>query len=57
MDQMTLSGKAEIYIAGTQDRMSGIERVLAEIDRPCFSGASVAIKAEYNSADPPYGIH
>jgi uncharacterized protein (DUF362 family) len=50
---MTLSGKTEIYIAGAQDRRSGVERVLAQIDLSGFSGASVAIKANYNSADPP----
>ena len=50
---MTRSGKAEIYIAGASDRRSGVERVLAELDLSGFSGASVAIKANYNSAAPP----
>ena len=50
---MTPSGKAEIFIAGASDRRSGVERVLTEFDLSGFSGTSVAIKANYNSADPP----
>jgi uncharacterized protein (DUF362 family) len=48
-----MTGNAEIYIAGAQDRRSGVERVLAEFDLSYFSGLSVALKANYNSADPP----
>jgi uncharacterized protein (DUF362 family) len=48
-----MTGNAEIYIAGAQDRRDGIERVLAEFDLSDFSGLSVALKANYNSADPP----
>jgi len=42
---------AEIFIAGATDRSSGVQRVLNEIDLSVFSGAEIALKANYNSAD------
>jgi uncharacterized protein (DUF362 family) len=48
-----MTGDAEIYIAGTLDRRYGVERVLAGFDLSGYSGLSVALKANYNSADPP----
>ncbi len=53
-----MTGNAEIYIAGAQDRRDGVERVLNEFDLSGFSGGSVALKANYNSADPtPASTH
>jgi uncharacterized protein (DUF362 family) len=48
-----MTGNAEIHIAGAQDRGSGVDLVLGEYDLSDFSGVSVALKANYNSADPP----
>jgi uncharacterized protein (DUF362 family) len=48
-----MSGKTEIYIASAHDRRSGVEQILSEFDLSDFSGLSVALKANYNSADPP----
>jgi uncharacterized protein (DUF362 family) len=49
---------AEIFIAGATDRSSGVQRVLNDIDLSVFSGAEIALKANYNSADlPPASTH
>jgi uncharacterized protein (DUF362 family) len=49
---------AEIFIAGASDRSGGVQRVLNEIDLSVFSGAEIALKANYNSADlPPASTH
>jgi len=49
---------AEIFVAGATDRSSGVQRVLNEIDLSVFSGAEIALKANYNSADlPPASTH
>jgi uncharacterized protein (DUF362 family) len=44
---------AEIFIAGASDRAVGVRRVLKDVDMSVFSGAEIALKAKYNSADPP----
>jgi uncharacterized protein (DUF362 family) len=44
---------AEIFIADASDRGSGVQRVCEQFDLPVFSGADTALKANYNSADPP----
>ena len=44
---------AEIFIAGASDRAIGVQRVLKDVDMSVFSGAEIALKANYNSADPP----
>ena len=44
---------AEIFIAGASDRIIGVQRVLKEVDMSVFSGTEIALKANYNSADPP----
>ena len=43
----------EIFIAGASDRAIGVQRVLKDVDMSVFSGAEIALKANYNSADPP----
>lgn len=44
---------ADIFIANASDRASSVQRILGEIDTSIFSGAEIALKANYNSADPP----
>jgi len=46
-------GNAEIFIAGAPDRTSGVQRVLGEVDLSDFAGSEIALKANFNSADPP----
>jgi uncharacterized protein (DUF362 family) len=48
-----MGGNTEIFIAGAPDRTIGVQRVLGDIDLSVFSGAETALKANYNSADPP----
>jgi uncharacterized protein (DUF362 family) len=48
-----VGGIAEIFIAGAPDRRSGVQRVLGEMDLSGFFGSEIALKANYNSADPP----
>ena len=48
-----MGGIAEIFIAGASDRAIGVRRVLKDVDMSVFSGAEIALKANYNSADPP----
>jgi len=47
-----MTGQADIFIADAFDRMAGIDAVLREYDLSVFAGASVAIKANFNSDDP-----
>ena len=48
-----MGGYAEIFIAGASDRTIGVQRVLKYIDLSVFSESEIALKANYNSADPP----
>jgi uncharacterized protein (DUF362 family) len=43
---------ADVFITGSKNRTAGVQSVLAAFDLSMFSGASVAIKANFNSADP-----
>lgn len=53
-----VAGQADVFIADATDRMGGIDAVLGEYDLSVFSGASVAIKANFNSDDPfPASTH
>jgi len=48
----------KVVIVKTTDRAKGIETAMAHFDLKNFRGASVAIKANYNSADPfPASTH
>lgn len=50
--------KSKVVIVKTNDRVHGIQTALAEFGMTDFRGASVAIKANYNSADPfPASTH
>jgi len=44
---------AEIFIAGASNRTSGVQRALGNFDLSDFSGNEIALKANFNSADPP----
>ena len=46
-------GNSEIFIAGASDRIIGVQRVLKDFDMSVFSDSEIALKANYNSADPP----
>jgi uncharacterized protein (DUF362 family) len=46
-----MTDKADIFIAGGKNRIAGIQSVLGAFDLSVFSGTSVAVKANYNSAD------
>jgi uncharacterized protein (DUF362 family) len=48
-----MGGIAEVFIAGASDRTIGVQRVLRDIDMSVFPGTEIALKANYNSADPP----
>jgi uncharacterized protein (DUF362 family) len=48
-----VGANAEIFIAGASDRMTGVQRVLGNIDMSDFSGYEIALKANFNSADLP----
>jgi uncharacterized protein (DUF362 family) len=42
----------DVYLIKTDDRTAGIKSLLLEYDLKEFSGKDIAIKANYNSADP-----
>ena len=53
-----MTDKADVFITEKKDRISGVQSVLRAFDLSLFSGASVAVKANFNSADPfPASTH
>jgi uncharacterized protein (DUF362 family) len=48
-----MAGIAEIFIADATDRAAGVQRLCKNIDLSGFSGSEIALKANFNSADPP----
>ncbi|MDD1696366.1 MAG: DUF362 domain-containing protein [Methanoregula sp.] len=53
-----MTDKADVFITGEKDRIAGIQSVLGAFDLSMFSGTSVAVKANFNSADPfPASTH
>jgi len=48
-----MAGTAEIFIANASDRAVGVQTVCEQYDLSGFSGSDIALKANYNSADPP----
>ena len=55
---MTGQGQTDIFIADATDRTRGLQAILAEFDLSVLSGASVALKANFNSDDPfPASTH
>jgi uncharacterized protein (DUF362 family) len=50
--------KSRVYIADAADRALAVTRLIRESDHPPFTQASVAVKANFNSADPfPAATH
>jgi len=50
--------RTDIFIAGANDRRSNVQSVLDAFDLSVLGGSSVAIKANFNSADPfPASTH
>ncbi|WP_272699127.1 DUF362 domain-containing protein [Desulfovibrio sp. Fe33] len=50
--------RARVAVVRTGDRAKGVEQALAQFDLTDFKGKSVALKANYNSADPfPASTH
>jgi uncharacterized protein (DUF362 family) len=47
-----MTGQADIFLAGAADRAAGVSDVLGAFDLSVLAGADVAIKANFNSADP-----
>ncbi len=53
-----MTEKTEVFITGNKDRIAGVQSVLEGFDLSPFSGSSVAVKANFNSADPfPASTH
>lgn len=49
---------ADIFITGAADRIAGIQSLLENFDLSPLAGRSIAVKANYNSADPfPASTH
>lgn len=50
--------KSEVYIIKTQDRFGGIKKLMEKFDLTGLEGKNIALKANYNSADPfPASTH
>lgn len=53
-----MTDRTDLFIAGAADRAAGVEAVLGAFDLPGMAGTSVALKANFNSADPfPASTH
>jgi uncharacterized protein (DUF362 family) len=53
-----MTDTADVFITGKKNRITGVQSVLGAFDLSLFSGISVAIKANFNSADPfPASTH
>jgi uncharacterized protein (DUF362 family) len=53
-----VTDKTDLFIAGAADRAAGIGAVLGEFELSGLAGTSVALKANFNSADPfPASTH
>jgi uncharacterized protein (DUF362 family) len=53
-----MTDKADVFITGEKNRINGVQNVLEAFDLSMFYGTSVAVKANFNSADPfPASTH
>jgi uncharacterized protein (DUF362 family) len=53
-----MTGQADIFLASAADRADGVSKVLGAFDLPVLAGTDVALKANFNSADPfPASTH
>lgn len=46
-----MTDKADVFITGEKNRIAGVQSVLGTFDLSLFSDTSVAVKANFNSAD------
>lgn len=54
----TAQPHSKVVVIKTNDRKAGIQQAMQEFDLGSFQGANVAVKANYNSADPfPASTH
>ncbi len=50
--------KSKVYVVKTDDRAAGVAKLMEHFNMDRFAGKTVAIKANYNSADPyPASTH
>ena len=55
---MAKSSFSEVFVLKTSDRASGVPALMSKFDLADFSGKTVALKANFNSADPfPASTH
>ena len=53
-----MTDKADVFLTGEKSRSAGVQSLLGAFDLSLFSGTSVAVKANFNSADPfPASTH
>ena len=53
-----MESKSSVFVVKTDDRASGVSKLLKQFEMGLMSGKKVAIKANYNSADPfPASTH
>jgi uncharacterized protein (DUF362 family) len=52
-DEDSMIGSSEVYVVQTSDRAEGVRMLSREFDDVDFRNKSVALKANFNSADPP----
>ena len=53
-----MASKSTVYVVKTDERASGVAKLLKHFDMDRLSGKKIAIKANYNSADPfPASTH
>jgi uncharacterized protein (DUF362 family) len=58
MESFMTNSKGEVFILKTNNRATGVPAILKNFDLSDFSGKTVALKANYNSADPfPASTH
>jgi uncharacterized protein (DUF362 family) len=52
------NSRSEVFLIKTTDRTTGVKSLLSRFDLSSFSGMHVALKANFNSADPfPASTH
>ncbi len=52
------NNRAEVFIIKTNERSTGVKKLLSHFDLSSFSGKHIALKANFNSADPfPASTH
>lgn len=57
-ERIRMAKTAELYIVNASDRTKAVRRIFRECISSRFNGATVALKANYNSADPfPASTH